>query len=241
MGLNHFVRIGRGWADCPSGDDSETSGSRPSDGILGSEIRVVDHKPLNIKCFTITAAPISDASGLKERFACVSHGLHKHLAHLFCLVDPILDVGLDQHEIRERRGKLSVVCEINGLGCPRKQAAQRAVCRIGTIGRRLGVARDVRPEVRFPFDQPSNEGIVSTNPVDFKLLATQEDGHIRSRLARHRKLVLHLKLHILRHPTRTAPASSSNAIARVLLHTTRTEVNCAVVASVPSQAVASSK
>ena len=41
--------------------------------------------------------------------------------------------------------------------------------------------------------------------------------------------------------TLMAPLLSPVAICSVLLQTTRTEVNCAVVASVPSQAVASSR
>jgi hypothetical protein len=41
--------------------------------------------------------------------------------------------------------------------------------------------------------------------------------------------------------TFTAPVLSFTAICRVLLHTTRTEVNWAVVHSVPSQLVASSR
>jgi len=45
----------------------------------------------------------------------------------------------------------------------------------------------------------------------------------------------------LRCPTMTAPIPSLREIAKVLLQTTRTKVNCAVVAGVPSQAVASSR
>lgn len=45
----------------------------------------------------------------------------------------------------------------------------------------------------------------------------------------------------LRCGTLIAPLALPNAICRVLLHTTRTLVNCAVVASVPSQAVARSR
>lgn len=45
----------------------------------------------------------------------------------------------------------------------------------------------------------------------------------------------------LRCGTLTAPVLSPSAICSVLLQTTRTEVNWAVVASVPSHAVASSR
>ena len=41
--------------------------------------------------------------------------------------------------------------------------------------------------------------------------------------------------------TLIAPALLPRAICKVLLQTTRTDVNCAVVAKVPSQAVANSR